>query len=302
MENSTVKRIQELKKARNAVILAHNYELPEVQEIADFRGDSLELARIASKTDAKIIVYCGVDFMAETASILCPRAMVLMPDRTATCPMANMLSAEQLEDLKAKHPDAAVIGYVNSSAAVKAHLDACCTSSNAIAVVNAYKSVKEIIFVPDKNLADYVSKKTGRSLIAWKGFCPTHIKILPEDIARQKKLHPHAKVLVHPECLPEVVAMADEVLSTSGMGVYAKKTTAKEMIIGTETDMVYRLKQDHPEKIFYPASIRAVCPNMKKITLNKILVSLETLRHEVRVSDDIRLRARKAIDRMLEIV
>jgi quinolinate synthase len=221
--NAIAKRIEDLKKTRRAVILAHNYQLPEVQEIADHCGDSLELARIAAKTDAKIIVYCGVDFMAETASILCPQTMVLMPDRSSTCPMANMLTAQQLRDLKAKHPDAVVIGYVNSSADVKAELDACCTSSNAVAVVNAYKNAKEIIFVPDKYLADFVSKKTRRDLIIWNGFCPTHIKILPEDIAMQKKLHPGAKVLVHPECMPEVVAMADEALSTAGMGMYAKK-------------------------------------------------------------------------------
>jgi quinolinate synthase len=300
--NTIANRIEDLKKTRRAVILAHNYQLPEVQEVADHCGDSLELARIAAKTDAKIIVYCGVDFMAETASILCPQAMVLMPDRSSTCPMANMLSAQQLRDLKAEHPDAVVIGYVNSSADVKAELDACCTSSNAVAVVNAYKHAKEIIFVPDKYLADFVSKKTNRDLIIWKGFCPVHIKILPEDIAMQKKLHPGAKVLVHPECMPEVVAMADEVLSTAGMGMYAKKTDALEMIIGTEAGMVYRLKQDYPGKVFYPAAERAICPNMKKVTLEKVLTSLETLKEEVRVPDDIRIRARKAIDRMLEIV
>jgi quinolinate synthase len=299
---TTVQKITELKQKRQAVILAHNYQLPEVQEIADYRGDSLELARIAAKTDAKVMVYCGVDFMAETASILCPRAMVLMPDRSSTCPMANMLAAAQLRELKAKHPAAAVIGYVNSSAEVKAELDACCTSSNAIAVVNAYKDAPEIIFVPDKYLADHVSKKTGRTLIGWGGFCPTHFKILPEDIARQKKLHPGAKVLVHPECTPEVIALADEVLSTAGMGAYAKKTGAPEMIIGTEAGMVYRLEQDFPGQKFFAAADRAVCPNMKKITIEKVLVSLETLREEVRVPEDIRVKARKAIDRMLEVV
>jgi quinolinate synthase len=300
--NTISPKIEELKQKRQAIILAHNYQLPEVQEAADYRGDSLELARIAAKTDAKVIVYCGVDFMAETASILCPHAVVLMPDRSSTCPMANMLSAAQLKDLKAKHPKAAVIGYVNSSAQVKAELDACCTSSNAVAVVQAFKDAPEIIFVPDKYLADYVSKKTGRALIGWEGFCPTHLKILPEDIVRQKQLHPHAKVLVHPECVPGVVALADEVLSTAGMGQYAKKTGAREMIIGTEAGMVYRLEQDFPGRKFFPAADRAVCPNMKKITLEKVLASLETLREEVRVPDDIRVKARKAIDRMLEIV
>ena len=300
--NNITRKIEALKNKHHAVILAHNYQLPEVQQIADHRGDSLELARIAAKTDAKVIVYCGVDFMAETASILCPHALVLMAERSATCPMANMLNAAQLVQLKAKYPDSAVIGYVNSSAEVKAHLDACCTSSNAVAVVNAYKDAAQVIFVPDKYLADFVSKKTGRNLITWEGFCPTHIKILPEDILEQKKLHPSAKVLVHPECLPEVVAMADEVLSTSGMGLYAKKTGAKEMIIGTEAGMVYRLEQDFPDRLFFPAAGRAVCPNMKKVTIEKVLNALETLQEEVNVPDEIRVKARKAIDRMLEIV
>ena len=300
--NTITKKIKELKNRHHAVILAHNYQLPEVQEIADYRGDSLELARIAAKTDAKVIVYCGVDFMAETASILCPHSKVLMPDRSSTCPMANMLSAAQLKELKAKHPRAAVIGYVNSSAEVKAELDACCTSSNAVAVVNAYKDAPEIIFVPDKYLADFVSKKTGRSLIGWGGFCPTHIKILPENIMLQKQLHPLAKVLVHPECTPEVIALADEALSTSGMNVYAKKTGAKEMIIGTEVDMVYRLEQDFPDQRFFPAVDGAICQNMKKVTVDKVMKALETLREEVRVPDDIRVKARRAIDRMLEIV
>jgi quinolinate synthase len=300
--NTIAQKIKELKQKRQAIILAHNYQLPEVQEIADHRGDSLELARIAAKTDAKVIVYCGVDFMAETASILCPHALVLMADRSSTCPMANMLSADQLRELKKKHPRAAVIGYVNSSAEVKSELDACCTSANAIAVVNAYKDSPEIIFVPDKYLADYVSKKTGRSLIVWGGFCPTHMRILSEDITRQKQLHPLAKVLVHPECTPEVIAAADEVLSTSGMGVYAKKTGAKEMIIGTEAGMVYRLKQDFPDRLFFPAADRAVCPNMKKVTIEKVLTALETLKEEVLVPEAIRVKARKAIDRMLEIV
>jgi quinolinate synthase len=300
--DTTVKKINELKVKRQAVILAHNYQLPEIQDIADYRGDSLELARIAAKTPSKVILYCGVDFMAETASILCPQATVLMPDRSSTCPMANMLSVAQLVELKKKHPKAVVIGYVNSSAGVKAHLDACCTSANAIAVVNAYKDAPEIIFVPDKYLADYVAKKTGRNLIVWNGFCPTHIKILPSDISSAKRLHPRAKVLAHPECLPEVLAMSDEVLSTSGMGKYAKTSGAPEMIIATEVDMVYRLQQDYPGQKFYPATDRAVCPNMKKVTIDKVLISLETLREEVRVPEDIRVKARHAIDRMLEIV
>ncbi|MBP7215862.1 MAG: quinolinate synthase NadA [Candidatus Omnitrophica bacterium] len=295
-------KILELKKKRDAIILAHNYQLPEVQDVADYRGDSLELSRIAAKTEAKVIVFCGVHFMAETASILCPDKKVIMPDSQAGCPMANMISADELRKLKREHPHAAVVGYVNTSAEVKAELEVCCTSSNAVAVVNALKDKEEIIFVPDKYLADYVSKKTQRKLIAWNGHCPTHIKILPEDIKREKKFHPFAKVMVHPECLPSVVALADVALSTSQMSKYARETEVKEFIVGTEVGLIYRLKKDNPGKEFYPASESAVCPNMKRTTQEKILWALEELKTEIRVSDDIRKRARKAIDRMLEIV
>ncbi|MFC1804492.1 quinolinate synthase NadA [Candidatus Omnitrophota bacterium] len=295
-------RIAQLKKKRNAVILAHNYQLSEVQEVADFGGDSLELSRIAAKTEAEVIVFCGVHFMAETASILCPDKKVIMPDVNSGCPMADMMNADDLRKLKKEHPQAVVVGYVNTSAEVKAELDVCCTSTNAVAVVNAFNDREEVIFVPDKYLADYVSKQTKRKLIAWHGFCPTHIRILPEDIKREKRFHPKAKVLVHPECLPEVVAMADVVCSTSKMCKFAKETDAEEMIIGTEVGLVYRLKEDNPTKEFYPASERAVCPNMKLITQEKILMSLEGLKEEVRVPDAIRRRAKRAIDKMLEII
>jgi len=301
-DKELVRKIKELKKKRNAIILAHNYQLPEVQDIADFRGDSLELSRIAAKTDAEVIVFCGVYFMAETASILSPDKKVIMPDTSAGCPMANMMNADDLRKLKQKHPQAVAVGYVNTSAEVKAELDYCCTSTNAIAVVNALKDKKEIIFIPDKYLADYVSKKTGRKLISWHGFCPTHVKILPEDLKREKKFHPKAKVMVHPECLSSVVALADVVLSTSQMGKYARENPAKEFIVGTESGLVYRLKQDNPDKEFYPASERAVCPNMKRTTQEKVLWALEELKEEVRVSDEIRKKARLAIERMLAIV
>jgi quinolinate synthase len=295
-------KIAALKKKRNAIILVHNYQLPEVQDVADFRGDSLELSRIAAQTEAKVIVFCGVHFMAETASILCPGKIVIMPDIKAGCPMADMITATDLRKLKSQHPGAVAVGYVNTPAQVKAELDVCCTSTNAVAIVNALSDKKEIIFVPDKYLADYVAKKTGRKLIFWNGFCPTHVKILPEDIKRERKFHPFAKVMVHPECLPEVVAMADAVCSTSQMCKFAKENEAKEFIVGTEVGLIYRLKEDNPAKEFYPASERAVCPNMKRITQEKILWALEELKEEVRVSDDIRGRAKKAIDRMLEIV
>ena len=301
-DRELVRKIKELKKKRNAVILAHNYQLPEVQDIADFRGDSLELSRIAAKTDAEVIVFCGVYFMAETASILSPDKKVIMPDISAGCPMANMMNADDLRILKQKHPQAVAVGYVNTSAEVKAELDYCCTSANAVAVVNALKDKKEIIFIPDKYLADYVSKKSGRKLISWHGFCPTHVKILPEDLKREKKFHPKAKVMVHPECLSSVVALADVVLSTSQMGKYVKENPDKEFIVGTESGLVYRLKQDNPDKEFYPASERAVCPNMKRTTQEKVLWALEELKEEVRVSDDIRKKARLAIERMLAIV
>ncbi|MCX5708293.1 MAG: quinolinate synthase NadA, partial [Candidatus Omnitrophica bacterium] len=245
-KDDLISKIQVLKKKQNAVILAHNYQLPEVQKIADFRGDSLELSRMAAKTEAKVIVFCGVDFMAETASILSPGKKVIMPDIKATCPMANMMSADQLRQLKKEHPSAITVGYVNTSAQVKAELDVCCTSANAVAVVNALKDSPEIIFVPDKYLGDYVAKKTGRNLICWEGFCPTHIKITPEDILREKKLHPQAQVLVHPECLPAVVAMADAALSTSQMGKLVKDSPVKEFRVGTEAGIVYRLKEDNP--------------------------------------------------------
>ena len=295
-------KIRELKKKRNAVILAHNYQLPEVQDVADFHGDSLELSRRAAKTDAEVIVFCGVYFMAETASIICPERKIIMPDINAGCPMANMIKAEDVRRLKGEHPEAAVIGYVNTSAEVKAELDYCCTSTNAVAVVNALKDKKEIIFIPDKYLADYASRRAGRKLIAWKGFCPTHAKILPEDIKREKKFHPKAKVVAHPECLPEVLALSDEVLSTSLMCKFAKETPAKEIIVATEVGLIYRLKKDNPTKEFYPASEAAVCPNMKRTTQEKVLWALEELKEEVRVSPEIRVRAKQAIDRMLEII
>jgi quinolinate synthase len=301
-DKKIVTKIKELKKKRNAIILVHNYQLPEVQDIADFRGDSLELSRIAAKTEAEVIVFCGVYFMAETASILSADKLVIMPDVAAGCPMANMMSADDLRKLKQEHPGAVAVGYVNTSAAVKAELDYCCTSTNAVAVVNALKDEKEIIFVPDKYLADYVSKKSGRKLISWHGFCPTHVKMLPEDLKREKKFHPLAKVMVHPECLPAVVALADVVLSTSQMAKYAREDAAREFIIGTESGLLYRLKQDNPDKEFYLASERAVCPNMKRTTQEKVLWALEELADEVRVSEEIRKKARLAIERMLKII
>lgn len=298
---SLSEKIQKLKKDRHAVIVAHNYQLPEVQDIADYRGDSLELSRIAAKTDAKVIVFCGVHFMAETASILSPDKTVIMPDKNAGCPMANMITVEDLRELKSRHPKAAVVGYVNTSAEVKTEVDICCTSTNAAKVVSSLKDAEEIIFIPDKYLADFVSKKTGKMLISWDGYCPTHVKILPEDIIRSVRNHPKAKVIAHPECRPEVIALADETLSTGKTCEYVKKSEAKEFVIATEVGLVYRLQKDNPEKKFYPASELAVCPNMKRTTLEKVLWALEEMKDEVRVPDEIRKKAKKAIDAMLAI-
>lgn len=294
-----IKEIQRLKKERNAVILAHNYQLPEVQDAADFTGDSLELSRTAASSKAKVVVFCGVHFMAETASILCPDKTVLIPDKTAGCPMANMITREDLLELKKRHPKAVVVGYVNTSAEVKAEVDISCTSTNAVDVVLKLKDAEEIIFIPDKYLADYVSKKTGRRLISWDGYCPTHVKILPEDIIRQIRARPKAKVMVHPECTGEVISLADAVLSTGKMCKYAKESDAKELIVGTEVGIIHRLKKENPEKKFYPASELAVCPNMKKITLEKVLWSLQDLKEAVKVPDEIRKKALRGIEKML---
>ncbi|MDD5043956.1 MAG: quinolinate synthase NadA [Candidatus Omnitrophica bacterium] len=296
-------KIKKLKKERQAVILVHNYQLPEVQDIADYLGDSLELSRTAAKTEAKVVVFCGVHFMAETASILCPDKLVIVPDVNAGCPMANMITADDLRSLKEKHPGAAVVAYVNTSAEVKAESDICCTSTNAVKVVNSLKDkYKEIIFIPDKYLGDYVSKRTGKKLIIWNGYCPTHVKITAKDIISKKMFHPQAKVVVHPECTPEVIALADEVSSTSMMCKFVKESKAKEFIIATESGIIYRLKKENPDKEFYPASEASVCPNMKRTNQEKILWSLEELKEEVRVPDDIRQKALKPIQAMLGIV
>lgn len=301
MPKTIIEKINRIKKEKNVLILAHNYQIPEVQDIADFRGDSLELSRIAAKAPNKLILFCGVYFMAETASILCPDKTILIPDALGTCPMANMITAVDVKELRERYPKAVVVGYVNTSAAVKAELDICCTSTNAVDIISKLKDSEEIIFVPDKYLADYVSRKTGRRIILWDGYCPTHVKILPENILKVIRQHPDAKILVHPECRPEVIELADEALSTGKMCVYAKKSNAKEFIIGTEIGIIYRLSQDNPGKKFYPASEHAVCPNMKRNNLEKILWALEEDKTEVKVSDDIRKRAKKAIDKMVEL-
>jgi quinolinate synthase len=297
-----VEDILQLKKERKAVILAHNYQIPEVQDIADFSGDSLGLSQEAAKTEAEIILFCGVHFMAETAAILCPEKTVLIPDLNAGCPMANMITLRQLKELKKKHPEAMVVTYINSKAEIKAESDYCCTSSNAINVVKSIPEDKEIIFIPDKYLGSYVASQTRRNLILWEGFCPTHRRILPEDILKRKALYPKAEVLVHPECIPEVIAMADKVLSTTGICKYAKESKSEEFIIGTEIGILHKLKKENPEKKFYPASELADCPNMKLNNLEKLLWSLEDLVYKVEVPAEIAQRAKRSIDRMLELV
>jgi len=293
-----VNKILRLKEQRNAVILAHNYQRPEVQDIGDFVGDSLELSRKAAETDASAIVFCGVHFMAETASILSPGKTVLLPDAESGCPMADMITADALIKKKQQMPGVHVVCYVNSSAAVKAESEVCCTSANAVRVVESV-GPGEILFVPDQYLGHWVSTQTGRPMELWPGFCPTHLKIKPEDIISNKQRYPGAVALVHPECRPEVTAVADHVLSTGGMLKFAGQTEAKILIIATEVGLLHRLRKENPGKTFIPANAGALCPNMKKITLEKVLWALEDMQPEIKVPEDIRLRARVAVDRML---
>ena len=298
---SLEKRILKLKQEKKAIILVHNYQRPEVQDIADFTGDSLELSQKAAATDAEVIVFCGVHFMAETAAILSPEKAVLLPDANAGCPMADMITAAQLRQKKRELPAATVVTYVNSTAAVKAESDYCCTSSNGVKVVASLDS-DEILFVPDQYLGDYIARQTGKKLALWPGYCPTHLKILPEDIIRRKAQHPRARVVVHPECHPDVIALADEALSTSGIVRYAARDDVGELIVGTEVEILYRLRRENPGKEFIPASDKAICPNMKLITLAKILHSLETMSPRITVPEEIRTRAKAAVDRMLAVV
>ncbi|MCP4650878.1 MAG: quinolinate synthase NadA [PVC group bacterium] len=296
-----IEKINRLKKERNAVILAHNYQLPEIQDIADYTGDSLGLSIEASQVKADVIVFCGVYFMAETAKILSPNKTVLIPAKNAGCPMADMINVEQLRDLKRRHPQAKVMCYVNSSAGVKAESDVCCTSANATMIAEkAFNEDDEIIFVPDRYLARYTATQVKRNFVFWPGFCPTHVKILPEYVIDLKKDHPEAEVLVHPECSAGVISIADQVLSTGGMSRYAKESKTRKFIIGTEKGMVYRLKKDNPDKEFYCASEFAICQNMKKTTLSKVISSLENMRGEVTLSEDIIKKARVSIDKMIE--
>lgn len=300
MKTDIIGRISELKKKHNTIILAHNYQVPEVQDIADFLGDSLDLATKASKTDAENIIFCGVDFMAESAKILNPQKNVILPDIDASCPMANMVDAEGLNILKEKHPESEVVAYINTTAEIKALSDICCTSANGEIVVRSVAS-KKVIFVPDRNLGSYIQKLVPeKELIIWPGLCATHNRIGKKEILDLKKEHPKAEVLVHPECRPEVIEIADYVFSTNGMVNYAKNSNTNEFVIGTEKELCYRLKKENPGKTFYPIK-SAVCPNMKKITLEKVLNSLETLEPKIELSEDLMAKAKKPLQRMMNI-
>ncbi len=295
-----LEKIRCLKEGRNAVILAHNYQLPEVQDIADFVGDSLDLSIKAAETEADIIIFCGVHFMAETAAMLSPDKRVFLAGKNAGCPMANMITAEQMRKFKEEHPGLEALCYINTSAAVKAECDWCCTSANAVSIAEQMQG-DEILFVPDKYLGSYIASKTDKKLILWNGYCPTHVRIRPEDILNAKQQHPKAAVIVHPECLTEVVALADEVLSTGGMVRFARESDYKEIIVGTEVGLIHRLQRENPKKKFFPATELAVCPNMKLTTLEKIMWTLEGLENEIKVPEEVQKKAKKAIERMISV-
>ena len=299
--NDIVEEIKTLKARRNAVILAHNYERAEVQDIADFTGDSLELARKATQVESDVIVFCGVYFMAETAAILNPSKVVLIPDETAGCPMADMITADQLRELKAKHPGALAVCYVNSTAEVKSECDICVTSGNAERVMASLPKDKGILFVPDQHLGGYIAGRRGETYVLWPGYCPTHARLTAARVAAARAAHPGAPVLVHPECAKDVRDAADECLSTGGMCAYARKSAAREIIVGTEIGILHRLRTENPGKIFHPVDTSTICPNMKKITLDKVRDCLRDMSPRVTVPEEIAVRARRAIDAMLAI-
>ena len=298
--NEIKEKIAELKKELRAVIVAHNYQRPEVQDIADFVGDSLELARQCVEVDAQTIVFCGVRFMAETAAILNPARTVLLSEGSAGCPLADMINADELRQWKQRHPKAAVVSYVNSSAEVKAESHICCTSANGVKVVESVAN-DDILFVPDQNLGHFISTQTKKNIILYPGFCYVHHRIKPEQVKMAKRLHPDAQVLVHPECRPQVVALADAALSTSGILGYAKASSHNSFIIGTEEGILHRLRQENPEKSFYLISNGQICTDMKKTTLEILARTMELRQNIVTVPEEIRLKAKQAVDRMLAV-
>ena len=300
IEEELRQKILRLKNELKAVIMAHNYQRPEIQDIADFQGDSLELSRKATQLDVDVIVFCAVHFMAENAAILNPNRTVLLAESTAGCPMADMIDVNDLREWKQRYPRATVVCYVNTSAAVKAESDICCTSANALKVVEAVRN-DEILFIPDKNLGHYVSTKTKKRIISYPGYCITHARLTAKHVLQAKDAHADALVLVHPECTAEVIALADAVLSTSQMARYVKESPVKKFLIGTEEGLVYRLKKENPGKTFYVISKALMCPNMKRTTLEGLAQTMELKRNVIVVPEDIRLRAKRALDRMLEI-
>jgi quinolinate synthase len=294
-------QIRKLLEERNAILLAHNYQRPEVQDVADLTGDSLGLSLEAAKTDAEVIVFCGVHFMAETASILCPDKLVLLPVRSAGCPMADMISAPSLIQKKRELPGVPVVTYVNSSAAVKAETDICCTSANAIKVVNSLADSDTVFMDPDRNLARYTQRLTDKRVLYWEGYCPYHDRLTAEQVKRVKGDYPQALFLAHPECRLEVLDLADQVKSTSGMLEFVKDAQDSEYIIGTETGIIHTLQKENPHKTFIPADERMICIDMKKIELDDIVRSLRTLSTVIKVEEDIRVRAYGAVKRMLQV-
>jgi len=302
MSEKLIGRIGQLKKQRNAVILVHNYAPAEVQDVGDYVGDSLGLSRTAAGTDADVIVFCGVHFMAETAAILAPEKTVLIPDANAGCPMANMVTPRQLANMKEQYPDAVVVTYVNSSAAIKAMSDICCTSANAVDVVRSVPADKTVLFVPDRNLGSYVSSVLGREMVLWNGFCPTHERMLPEHVLAAKQAHPAALVVMHPECRPASLVYADKVASTTGILKFCKENDAKEFIVGTENGIFHRLRKENPDKQFFAASQTADCPNMKLNSLEKIVWCLEDMAPVVTVPQEVAAKALSPITKMLETV
>lgn len=298
--------LRRLAEERDAVILAHNYQRPEVQDAADYTGDSLELARLAARDPHSVILFCGVHFMAETAAILSPQKRVLMPDKTAGCPMADMVTVAGLRALKAQHPDAVVVAYVNTSAAVKAEADVCCTSANAVAVVERFPKEQKIIFVPDRNLGGYVARATGReeTMILWQGWCHVHDDFRAADVERARAEHPDAVVLAHPECRQEVLDLADVVASTSGMLRYPEQSPARTFVVFTEAGLLHPLQKRYPDRRFVAGSRGAICPNMKKTTLERCVATLgeewdDAAAHEVTVPPTVRERALAAVERMI---
>jgi quinolinate synthase len=317
-------KILGLKKAKNAILIAHNYQRDEVQDIADFTGDSLELSRTAASLECDVIVFCGVNFMAESASILSPEKTVLLPELTACCPMADMVTVNDrrilktqfpgytlkdgynysadftLRDIKKHHPGVPVVAYVNTTAEVKAESDICCTSANGVKIVESLQADR-VICIPDRNLAAWIAKNTKKKVIAWDGFCHVHDRVTAEDVEKSRREHPEALVIAHPECRMEVLEKADHVTSTSGMLRFAKSSDARMFIIGTEIGLLYRLRKENPDKTFYPLRKDMVCPNMKKTTLKSVFRSLESMTNIIKVPEEIRIPAKRSLDRMLEV-